>query len=97
MWIRVYTNWKTNFNSKNGIKRSFSFETKASIHLSQQGEWICGAQSLKESRLLYKFMFITLDKRTLILKMVEKEVFLMKTKHEFIYPNEKNEFVELNH
>ena len=30
MWIRVFLNWKTNFNSKNG-KRSFSFETKASI------------------------------------------------------------------
>ena len=30
---------------KNGGKRSFSYETKASIHLSQQGEWVYGAQS----------------------------------------------------
>ena len=33
MWIDVYTNWNTNFNSKIGNKRSFSYETKASISL----------------------------------------------------------------
>ena len=48
MWIRFYPNWKMNINSKNGTKRSFPFETKASIHLPQQGEWIYGAKSLKE-------------------------------------------------
>ena len=31
MQIHVYLNWKTNFNSKNSRKRSFSYETKASI------------------------------------------------------------------
>ena len=31
MWIHFYPNRKTNFNSKNGNKRSFSYETKASI------------------------------------------------------------------
>ena len=35
MWIHVYHNWKTNFNSKIGNKRSFSYETKASISLIQ--------------------------------------------------------------
>ena len=33
MWIHVYPNWKTYFNSKIGNKRSFSFGTKASISL----------------------------------------------------------------
>ena len=33
MWIHVYPNWKTNFNSRKGNKRSFSYETKASISL----------------------------------------------------------------
>ena len=33
IWIRVYPNWNTNFNSKIGNKRSFSYETKASISL----------------------------------------------------------------
>ena len=33
MWIHVYLNWNTNFNSKIGNKRSFSYETKASISL----------------------------------------------------------------
>ena len=31
MWMHVYPNWKMNINSKNGSKRSFSHETKASI------------------------------------------------------------------
>ena len=33
MWIHVYPNWNTNFNSKIGNKSSFSYETKASISL----------------------------------------------------------------
>ena len=33
MWINVYPNWNTNFNSKIGNKRSFSYETKATISL----------------------------------------------------------------
>ena len=32
-WIHIYPNWKTHFNSKIGNKKSFSFETKASISL----------------------------------------------------------------
>ena len=31
IWIHVYVDWKINFNSKNGRKRCFSYETKASI------------------------------------------------------------------
>ena len=33
IWIHVYPNWKTYFNSKIGNKKSFSYETKASISL----------------------------------------------------------------
>ena len=33
MWIDVCPNWNTNFNSRIGDKRSFSYETKASISL----------------------------------------------------------------
>ena len=33
MWIHVYPIWNTNFNSKKGKKRSFSYDTKASISL----------------------------------------------------------------
>ena len=37
MWIHVYPNWNTNFNSKSDNKRSFSYETKASISLIPKG------------------------------------------------------------
>ena len=77
-----------NFNSKNGTKRSFSYETKPSIRLSQRVEWICGAQSLKECALLYEFGFISNKKWTLILKKAQREVFPTEPKHQFIYPNE---------
>ena len=33
MWIYVYPNWKTYFNSKIGSKRSFYYETEPSISL----------------------------------------------------------------
>ena len=33
LWIHVYSNWNTNFNSKIGNKRSFTYETKAPISL----------------------------------------------------------------
>ena len=77
-----------NFNSKKGKKKSFSCETKASIHLSQSVEWICSAQLLKDMRLLWEFIFIPIEKWTLILKMAQTEVFCMKPKLQFLYPNE---------
>ena len=38
-------------------------------------------------------MFILIERRTLILKMVEREVFLMKSKFNISYPNEENVFM----
>ena len=67
------------FNSKSDKKRSFSYETKA----SQQGEWIYGTQSLKEKRLLCESVFIVIERRALILKKVQRKVFLMKPKHQY--------------
>ena len=46
-------------------------------------EWICDAQSLKERRLLCESVFIQIEKWNLILKMVEREVFLMKPRHQY--------------
>ena len=133
MWIHVYPYWKMNFNSKNGRKKSFSYESKASIsfipmrrmnlwcpiierkeiitwiqvypiekrtsilkmvekevlllnprqqnRLSQYEEWVYSAQSRKERRLLCESMFISMEIRTSILKIVEIEIVLMKPKH----------------
>ena len=97
MWICVYPNWKTNFNSKNGKKISFSNEAKALIPLSQWGKWICGAQLLKERRLLCESIFIPIERWTLILKLVEREVFPTKLKHHIICPNEEKVFMAPNH
>ena len=41
-------------------------------------------------------MFVQIDEQTLMLKIVEKKVFLMKPKHQFIYPNEENVFMVPN-
>ena len=62
-------------------KQVFLMKPKHRNHLSQQGECDYGAQSWKERRLLCESMFIPIERRTWILKMVEKQVFLMKSKH----------------
>ena len=51
-------------------------------HLSQRGERVYSAQSRKETILLSESMFIPIERRTSILKMVEKQVFFMKPKHQ---------------
>ena len=81
IWIDVYPNWKTNLNSKNGRKTSFFMKSMHQNHLSQRGEYEYGAQTWKEWRLLCESMFIPIERRTWILKTVEKQVFLMKSKH----------------
>ena len=53
---------------------------KLEYHLSQLGECVYGAQSWKDRRLVCDSKFVQIDKRTLILKMVEKEAFPMKPK-----------------
>ena len=81
MRIQVYPNWKMNFNSKNGTKGCLSCWTKASIHISQRGEWVYGTQSWREMRILCESMFVLIDIQTLIIKMMEREAFFMKPEH----------------
>ena len=75
----------------------FHMKPKHQYHLSQLGQYVYGAQSQNERRLLCESVFIPTEKWTLIPKLVEKEVFLMKPKHQFTYPSVKNEFVVPNH
>ena len=57
-------------------------KSKYQCHLSQWQELVYGAQSWKEKRLLCESIIILIDRRALILKMVEIEAFLMKPKHQ---------------
>ena len=52
-------------------------------HLSQREECDYGAQSWKERRLLCESMFIPIEKRTSILKLVIRDAFLMKPNHQY--------------
>ena len=56
---------------------------KGQYHLSQQGECVYDAQSWNETRLLYESGFISFERRTSILKLITKEVFLLKPKHQY--------------
>ena len=82
MWIYIYPNWKSNFNSENYKKRCFSFETKALISFIPMRRICLWCPILKKMRLLCEFMFIPTESRTSILRMVESEVFLIKPMHE---------------
>ena len=61
----------------------FSIKPNHQYHLSQWGECVYGAQSLNERRLLCKSAFIQIKRQTLILKMVESDVFIMNPNHQY--------------
>ena len=87
MWIHVYPNWNMNFNSEKGNKRSFSYETKASISLIPTRRMCLWRPIKKKKRwLLCESMFIIIEIRTSILKLVIREVFLMKQKRQYYFP-----------
>ena len=80
MWIGACLNRQTNINSKNGGRRSFPMKPKHQYYLSKWGECVYGAESWNEKRLLCEPIFSVTERWNLILKMVEREVFLMKPK-----------------
>ena len=53
---------------------------KHQCHSSQWVEWVYGAQSWKEKRLLCEYVFVPFDKRTLNLKNSGKRSFSYETK-----------------
>ena len=71
-----------NFDSKNGRRRYFLLKPKHQNCLSQQGENVYSAQSWKKKEILCKSMFIPIERQTSILKIVEKQIFLVKPKHQ---------------
>ena len=97
MWIHVYPIEKYTLILQMAEKNVFPRKPKRQYHLSQWGESVYVAQSWNEIGLLYELVCIPIEKETLILKMVQREVFLRKPKHQFIYPNTWNEFVVPNH
>ena len=68
---------------KVGEKDVFLMKPKHQHHLSQWGECVHGAHSWKEGRLLCESVFIQINERRLILKMVERQIFLMKPKLQY--------------
>ena len=66
------------------IKREvFLKKPKHQYHLSQREQCIYGAQSWKERRFLYESIFITVERWTSILKVIIRDVFLRKPKHQY--------------
>ena len=59
--------------------KAFLIKPKHHCHSSQWGEWVYGAQSWKEKRLLCESVFVPIGKQTL--KMVERKAFILKPKH----------------
>ena len=68
-------------NLKMVEKEVFLMKPKHQNHLSQQGECVYSDQSWKEKRLLCESLFIPIENRTSIRKMVERKAFLIKPKH----------------
>ena len=83
MWIHVYPNWNINFNSKNGNKRSFSYQTKASIWFIPIRRMCLWSPITKKKVTLCESMFIPMEIRTSILKLVIREAFLINPNHQY--------------
>ena len=68
----------------------FLIVPKHQNRLSQQ--WVCVyyAQPWKERRLLCESMFIPVERRTLILNMAEREVFLIIPRHKNCLSHQRN-------
>ena len=64
-------------------REDFLLKPKHQCHLSQWGEWVYGAQSWKEGRLLCESVFVQIDKWTLSQKMMERKAFVLKPKHQY--------------
>ena len=74
------SNWKTNFNSKNGRKVIFPLKPKHQYHLSQWVECVYSVKSWKKMRLLRKSVFTPIDRQNLIIKKGGKWSFTCETK-----------------
>ena len=75
-----YLKWKMNFNSKNSKKKSFSYETKASISFTLMMRICLWCPIIKEKRILCESMFTLIYIWTLILRNEGKWSFSDKTK-----------------
>ena len=60
----------------------YAMKPKYQCHFSQWEEWVYGAQSWKEKRLLCEFVFVLIGKWTLILKNGTKRSFYYETMHQ---------------
>ena len=83
MWIHVYPNWKMYFNSKIGNKRSFYYETKASISLIPTRRMCLRCPIMERKEIIIWIHVYPIEIRTSILKKLIKYVFLMKPKHQY--------------
>ena len=64
-------------------KGAFLMKPKHQCHLSQFREWVYGAQSWKERRLLCESTFVPINKLNLTPKNIKREAFLIKLKHQY--------------
>ena len=63
-------------------KDVFLMKPKRQYHLSQWGEYVYGAQSWKEWRLLCESMFTPIERQTSVLKIVERDVLHLNPRHQ---------------
>ena len=68
---------------KMAIREVYLTKPKHQYPLSEGGKCVYDAQSWNETGLLCEFMFIPIERCTSILKLIIREVFLMKPKHQY--------------
>ena len=88
---------KMNFNDKNGHKRSFSYETKASISLIPMRRMCLWCPIMKRKEIILWVHVYPIWNTNFNSKNGNKRSFSHKPKHNIINPNEENVFMIRNH
>ena len=83
IWIHVYPNWNTNFNSKIGNKRSFSYEIKASISLIPKRRMCLWCPIMKRKKIIIWIHVYPNWNINFNSKIGNRKGFLLKPKHQY--------------
>ena len=99
MWIRVYPNWQTNFDSKKWLEDKHFLQNQSVnvIYPNEQNKLIMVPNHENEGVITWISICPNWKKNFDSKKWSEEKLFLWNQSINVIYPNEKNEFIIPNH
>ena len=98
MWIHVYPNWQTNFDSKKWWEIKFFLwnqSINSFIQIKKMSLW-CPIMK-REEIIIWIYVYLSWQMNFDSKKLWEEKFFLWNQSTKIIYPNKENEFIVPNH